>query len=912
MIILELNLISFGKFRNKQLKFNNGINLVYGKNETGKTTIHKFIEGMLFGFYKPYSKRRLYTEEYDKYYPWNYSDYRGMMLIEFDDEIYRLERDFIKGSDDLKVFDDRTGEDITKTFEYDPVLRLHTLDSIVLGFNSVVYNNTVSIKQLGCKTDQALAREIKDSLINMGGSLDEDISVKRALAHLNNEIASIGSASQKKSSPYGQIVEKLEFLKMERCEALKDIDLIKKEELEYKSLENKLKQINIENSLLKEQLNMIDKIEAKEVYESALKLSNEINQLSEKIISLKKYSNLDFEMYKELNVMEKERTALTKSLNDWKEELCKDEEKIKLVKEQLSSYNKYKGIGKEEFDYIIDRYKLLHIKKIRLGEIGKKILDIEVDLSKNSPIDSIVEDIYEYEKLEETKNSILFSNDFAKGNYLKTRLEEKNRELKKKSVLIGLMISFIIFSAIIGVVNNMFFIVTFFLATITAYLLYSRSEMKQYVDILNEQLQDEEKKEVERKDFLKKIGEDMDSILDKHYCLNKAELIKILNEKQEEIANNKYKNESMILLKNEKKNIVQELSKIEDEISKKSTIIKNPYNLNLKDINIMENEYLKYLELFNTIENLEIDRQYKMDKVNQLKDKKNTIEIKIKKELELNDFENITDMENGLKLRELYDSLDKDIENKKILLENILDNRNIEDLKAISEHNDDKIFGNYNLGIISDKNKIIENMSKNDNIISEIELEMTRIEERVKSFYSNFRPLVEIEEDILDVSNKKTKYDNRLKSLQIAKDTIERISKSIQRDFAPTLNKKVSEIMDLITDGRYSEVKINEDLDITVEDSINNTLVNIESLSGGTMDQLYFATRFAIADIILNENTPLILDDCFIQYDDARLNNIIKILDKISFNRQIILFTCHTREGNILNKLGIEHNTITL
>ncbi|MDD2447234.1 MAG: AAA family ATPase, partial [Tissierellia bacterium] len=53
MIIKELNLIGFGKFKNKVIKLDNGINLIYGKNEDGKSTLHSFIDGMFYGFLRP-------------------------------------------------------------------------------------------------------------------------------------------------------------------------------------------------------------------------------------------------------------------------------------------------------------------------------------------------------------------------------------------------------------------------------------------------------------------------------------------------------------------------------------------------------------------------------------------------------------------------------------------------------------------------------------------------------------------------------------------------------------------------------------------------------------------------------------------------------------------------------------------
>lgn len=119
-------------------------------------------------------------------------------------------------------------------------------------------------------------------------------------------------------------------------------------------------------------------------------------------------------------------------------------------------------------------------------------------------------------------------------------------------------------------------------------------------------------------------------------------------------------------------------------------------------------------------------------------------------------------------------------------------------------------------------------------------------------------------------------------------------------------------MIDLVTDGKYTQVKINDNLDVTVENPVTKEIIDIDSLSGGTMDQLYFALRFSIISSIRGENLPLILDDCFIQYDNRRLENMLEYLSKINKEKQILLFTCHHREKEILDNLGLKYNLINL
>ena len=49
MIIKQLNLDHFGKFHGREIDLNPGVNIIYGANESGKSTVHAFIQSMLFG-----------------------------------------------------------------------------------------------------------------------------------------------------------------------------------------------------------------------------------------------------------------------------------------------------------------------------------------------------------------------------------------------------------------------------------------------------------------------------------------------------------------------------------------------------------------------------------------------------------------------------------------------------------------------------------------------------------------------------------------------------------------------------------------------------------------------------------------------------------------------------------------------
>ncbi len=186
-----------------------------------------------------------------------------------------------------------------------------------------------------------------------------------------------------------------------------------------------------------------------------------------------------------------------------------------------------------------------------------------------------------------------------------------------------------------------------------------------------------------------------------------------------------------------------------------------------------------------------------------------------------------------------------------------------------------------------------------------IEKDIWNLDEKVSN-------LVNVEEDLKRTSLKLKEFDHKIGALELAKKTIENLSKNIHKQFAPTINRRVGNVISEITNGKYKIVKIDPNLEISVTNPETGQIVSINNLSGGTIDQLYFSLRFGIIKSMADKKLPLILDDCFIQYDDVRLENILEFLLKISNERQIILFACQKREIELLDKLDRDYNLIYL
>ena len=150
-----------------------------------------------------------------------------------------------------------------------------------------------------------------------------------------------------------------------------------------------------------------------------------------------------------------------------------------------------------------------------------------------------------------------------------------------------------------------------------------------------------------------------------------------------------------------------------------------------------------------------------------------------------------------------------------------------------------------------------------------------------------------------DVTKCEPEQEMKKQALELATEKILELSKDVHHELSGVLNKKASEILSEITGGKYSRLFVDEKLKMSIY--TGERKVAIEQLSRGTIEQIYFALRMAASEILYEEEYPIVLDDTFVYYDDERLENTLRWIK--NSGKQVLLFTCHKREGEILKKI---------
>ena len=171
--------------------------------------------------------------------------------------------------------------------------------------------------------------------------------------------------------------------------------------------------------------------------------------------------------------------------------------------------------------------------------------------------------------------------------------------------------------------------------------------------------------------------------------------------------------------------------------------------------------------------------------------------------------------------------------------------------------------------------------------------------------------LTEIVEELEELKQEREKLLNYNDTIEIAKEVLKESYDELKNNVGPEFDKKLSYIVEKITNDKYNDVYIDNEHNIKIKTE-HGEYVNLERFSTGTIEQVNLALRLAYIDTISKEKLPIILDEAFAFYDDERLANIMRFLNKEYEDRQVIIFTCSNREKKIIDEENIPVNIVLI
>lgn len=307
MKIEKIKINSFGKLENKEYNLSENINLIYGKNEAGKSTLLKFIQNTFYGTSK--NKKGKTFSDYDLYKPWNDGDFSGKIKYKLDSgEEYEVYREFGKKSP--KIYNNKL-EDISKKFNIDKTTGNEFFFEQTKVDEFTFLTSIVSMQQ-EVKLNKQDQNVYIQKIANLTGTGDDGVSYKKAIDKLNKkQLDEIGTdrssgkpinISISKINKYEEEIKELEIYKEKQYNIEKEINDLKKEIEKEKNKEKYLKELKEkkdEERIENEKINFNDKILNKNE-ESIEKNKNEIEDLinkKEKIESNKIENKINGKIY---------------------------------------------------------------------------------------------------------------------------------------------------------------------------------------------------------------------------------------------------------------------------------------------------------------------------------------------------------------------------------------------------------------------------------------------------------------------------------------------------------------------------------------------------------------------------------------------------------------------------------------
>ena len=153
-----------------------------------------------------------------------------------------------------------------------------------------------------------------------------------------------------------------------------------------------------------------------------------------------------------------------------------------------------------------------------------------------------------------------------------------------------------------------------------------------------------------------------------------------------------------------------------------------------------------------------------------------------------------------------------------------------------------------------------------------------------------------------ELDRRRAEYD----ALGAALAALEQAHSGLQARFSPALNRRAGELLAELTGGKYDKVALTQQFEALAEEHDGLQPRRALTLSQGTADQLYLAVRLAVCELVLpaEEPCPLVLDDALANFDDGRCALALEALARLGEERQILLFTCHSREARLAEGRG--------
>lgn len=343
MKILEINIISFGRFADFKMSFSDGFNIVEGKNESGKSTIQAFIKYMLYGL--PKRNPNVLIGERERALSWIGGVASGSMTVSVGEKLYRIERN---GRTDTRgAFSD--AKRIIDLSDGREVFSGENAGEVFLGIAPAAYDSICNIRQLEC-TD-VNGGDVKDAIENILTSGDESVNAASAVKSLDKERVRLLYKNGKGGLVF-ELSEEAERLEDRYAKACREKKEMLELEADISRDDKQLKRANAEREEAESRCELYEDLEKLGKFRRLAAIKQEKDDIESDIASLDKGVRHGDRLPHTEDVLRAESTAA--ELGKAVSELAAAEEREARVRERLEksgAYDKNEGFGQLLSEY---------------------------------------------------------------------------------------------------------------------------------------------------------------------------------------------------------------------------------------------------------------------------------------------------------------------------------------------------------------------------------------------------------------------------------------------------------------------------------------------------------------------------------------------------------------------------------
>lgn len=903
MKLLELHLKAFGCLIDRNWHFHPQVNVIYGPNEAGKSTLQQAIVALLFGFYDNQRALAREREAHARFRPWrNGGDYAGSLHYHLANGArLNVHRDFSQEEVTTQLFDGVTGEDVTAKFSRGRHGRVDFLEKQI-GMSRQVFLSTACIRQGALQrlyTREASA--VSDAILRLLDSAVTETSAERALERLDQKMRELGSdRSQKTLLALARArlddLHETHALRLATQKAVQD-DYEKAEMLALEIDELAAQANTLDRQILLVQSELLRRrLHRHQVNEDQReKLDAEIAEMMLFDAFPMNRKEEFFKLRDEYLYLERHLQGLASEANNVELRLMAMSEKNRQLQTLEHLWEKS---SIEDFRVLYQRWQEKYNESI---EAGNRASDADQAFAqaglkeedRRALADLTDHDMERYKALEAQLHQ-------AEEEVAKVRQEHDlfhrnvaywRRVLGFAGVVAGVSLLYVLASASDTSFDFSNMLVFGLGVIILVIVVVSNIQWNSRSRALNFNLVSVEEKFMIKRDELHSVQ------------------LRFGVETMADLAQRRAHHASLSTFKQTYQKLEAERRKIEDDLQPWMLALSFSY-VGPDSLPAAEKALEESYKIWSEGKSL----RHRQREIVMQQGEATTNLTKARWQLdELLRLAHIDEPvgEKAFQIflancqkREYLDTLRLQQQQAKALSQEILEGDSVATISAHISQIETQLaelpaasapLATFNLEVSEAALAVLRQQRENlQKEIYDSKQTLSIINERIAARLQNQPSLAELEEEIALVETEVARYEQARQALELAHDMITQAAQRLHRDFAPRLNEFLSRHLQKLSNGKYLSAMVEPStFSVHVLQSNQNAPIDIDKLSFGTREQLYLLLRAAVVELFAKngEGIPLLLDDPLAHADETRLREALDIFANLAESHQIFYFT---------------------